>query len=442
MAKIKTVDGVALTADKFAYVGDAQDPESWHLPLDTHAHVNSALDMFAHTDLPSSAKAPTARKIVLKAKDENLDTTDFVKNHLTQTYAESFASPWIEIFRAGDYRGAGKGNITRSDLDRVVRNYDPSFHEAPVTVGHPVDNKPAFGWVDRLSVEGNTLSAKEKQVDPNFAEARKAGRYKKRSAAFYCDADGNITGLRHVAYLGAMPPEVKGLQDVAFDDHGQKFIEVDFAEDAAMAAENKTGFEQFKAFFAELLKGSSEPKTFGEADITRLVNEAATAAAAPLQAKVTALETQLTDQGKKFAERETAIAGGEIKLRATEAVTRLKSAGKWIPAFEKMGLGPVFEELAKSTVTVEFGEGDAKRKVSTLETLVLFLEGLPKIVPGGRMVEGGAPRKGKATTGDVFTDAVKDRQREKKITFEEAMTQIEAEQPELMQAGRSTGGAV
>jgi hypothetical protein len=88
MAKIKTVDGVALTADKFAYVGDAQDPESWHLPLDTHAHVNSALDMFAHTDLPSSAKAPTARKIVLKAKDENLDTTDFVKNHLTQTYAD------------------------------------------------------------------------------------------------------------------------------------------------------------------------------------------------------------------------------------------------------------------------------------------------------------------------------------------------------------------
>ena len=82
-AKIKTVEGAPLTADKFAYVGDPQDPETWHLPLDSHQHINSALDMFAHTDLPSSAKAPTARKIVEKARGENLDTTDFVKNHLS-----------------------------------------------------------------------------------------------------------------------------------------------------------------------------------------------------------------------------------------------------------------------------------------------------------------------------------------------------------------------
>jgi len=442
MAKTKTVDGAALTADQFAYVGDPTDIETWHLPLDTHKHVNSALDMFAHTDLPSSAKGPTARKIVAKAKDENLDTTDFVKNHLSQNFDEA-TSPWIEIFRAGDYRSAGKGLITRNDLDRVVRNYDPKFHEAPVCIGHPKDDKPAFGWIERLAVNGDTLLAKEKQVDPIFNEARSAGRYKKRSAGFYQNAAGQIAGLRHVAYLGAQPPQVKGLADVAFDDHGLKFIEVDFGEDETVPDENKTVVEQIKAYFAELLGGNAQPRTFSEDDARRIATEAVSAATAPLQTKVTALETQLQTQATQFAEREKAIAGGELKQRAQAAVTRLKAAGKWIPAFDKMGLVSVFEELAKSTATVEFGEGEAKKTLSPLEMQVLFLEGLPKIVPGGTLFTGalGAHKAGNSS-GDPLTDAARARQKEKDITFGEALAQVAEEQPELTVAGTAAGGAV
>jgi hypothetical protein len=355
--------------------------------------------------------------------------------------------PWIEIFRAGDYRGANKGLITRADLDRVVRNYDPTYHEAPATIGHPADDKPAYGWIESLAVDGDKLLAREKQVDPKFDEARKAGRFKKRSAAFYCDADGNITSLRHVAYLGAQPPEVKGLQDLAFNDHGAKFIEVDFEEDETVTTEVKTVPEQIKegikTFFAEMFGGSAQPKTFSEDDAKRIAGEAAIAVSAPLQTKIAALETELKTQTTKFAERETAIAGGEVKQRATAAITKLKTAGKWIPAFEKMGLGPIFEELAKSTATVEFGEGAEKKTVTPLETLVLFLEGLPKIVPGGRLVESATlGKRGPASSGSVFVDAAKARQKEKKITFAEAMSQIEEEQPELMRADASTSGAV
>ena len=441
MAKTKTVEGIALTADKFASAGDPDNTDTWHLPLDTHKHVNSALDMYAHTELASSEKAPAARKIVARAKEEGLDTTDFVKNHLSQTHGEA-PRPWIEIFRAGDYRGANKGLITRADLDRVVRNYDPTYHEAPATIGHPADDKPAYGWIESLAVDGDKLLAREKQVDPKFDEARKAGRFKKRSAAFYCDADGNITGLRHVAYLGAQPPEVKGLQDLAFNDHGSKFIEVDFGEDDAVADTTKTVAEQIKAYFAELFGGSAQPKTFSEDDARRIATDAATAAAAPLQAKVTALEAELKAQSTKFAERETAIAGGEVKQRATAAITKLKSAGKWTPAFEKMGLGPVFEELAKSTATVEFGEGDAKKKVTTLETLVLFLEGLPKIVSGGRFVEGAQAGRGQTASGDPLTNAARARQKEKKISFSEALSEVAEEHPELTVASGSSAGAV
>jgi hypothetical protein len=437
----KTVDGAPLTADQFAAVGDPSNIDTWHLPVDTHKHVNSALDMYAHTDLPSSLKAPAARKIVARAKEEGLDTTDFVKNHLSsQTHGEA-PRPWIEIFRAGDYSKTGKGVIRPEDLARVVKSYDPTYHEAPLTVGHPADNKPAFGWIDGLMADGGTLLAREKQVDPNFNEARKAGRYKKRSAAFYTDENGNITGLRHVAYLGAMPPEVKGLQDVAFNDHGSKFIMVDFGEDEPVA-ETKSGFEQFKAFFAELLNGSNAPKTFGEADITRIVNEAATAAAAPLQAKIASLETDLAAQKTQFAERERTLAGGATKLRAEQAVTKLKGAGKWIPAFDKAGVPLLFDELAKLSVTIEFGEGAEKKPTAPFDMLVNFLEGLPKIVPGGRLVESAPRTSGKQSTGDALTDAAKARAKEKNISFSEALDQIAAEQPELTTAGRSTAGAI
>jgi hypothetical protein len=437
----KTVDGSPLTADKFAAVGDPANIGTWHLPLDTHQHVNSALDMYAHTDLPSSLKAPAARKIVARAKEEGLDTTDFVKNHLSQTHGEA-PRPWIEIFRAGDYSKAGKGVITPEDLQRVVKAYDPTYHEAPVTIGHPIDNKPAFGWIDGLMADGNTLLAREKQVDPSFNEARKAGRYKKRSAAFYTDENGNITGLRHVAYLGAMPPGVKGLQDVAFNDHGSKFIAVDFGEDEPVAAETKTIAEQIKAFFVETFGQSGESKTFSEADLTRVATEAATAAAAPLTAKIAALETDLTAQKTQFAERERALAGGATKLKADQAVTKLKSGGRWVPAFDKAGVPLLFDELAKLSVTVEFGEGAEKKPTAPFDLLLNFLEGLPKIVPGGRLVEAThAARTGKST-GDPLTDAAKARQKEKNISFGEALAQIAEEQPELTVAGSSVAGAV
>jgi HPt (histidine-containing phosphotransfer) domain-containing protein len=444
-ALTKTVDGKPLPAEKFAYVGDAKDISTWHLPIDDD-HIESALKMFGHEkNVPEAKKAAVARKIEAEAKKHNLDTENFHKTYLSSVEHGEAPRPWMEIFRAGDYSKAGKGVITAADLSRVVRNYDPTYHEAPETLGHRADDQPAYGWIDALAVDGDKLLARERQVDPKFEEARRAGKFKKRSAAFYCDENGQVTGLRHLAWLGAGIPEVKGLQDVAFNDHAQKFIEVDFGEEEAVAEKSVPDQikEGIKTFFAEMFSSSAQPKTFSEDDAKRIATEAATAAAAPLQEKITSLEGELKAQTTKFAERETAIAGGEVKQRAVDAVNRLKGAGKWIPAFEKMGLGPLFEELAKSTATVEFGEGDAKKKLTTLETLVLFLEGLPKIVPGGRVVEGAAHTgKGKASSGDPLTDAARARQKDKNISFGEALAQIAEEQPELTVAGNATGGAV
>jgi hypothetical protein len=289
-------------------------------------------------------------------------------------------------------------------------------------------------------VDGDKLLAREKQVDPKFNEARQAGKFKKRSAAFYTDETGKITGLRHVAYLGAQPPEVKGLHDVAFDDRGSGFITVDFGEDGTVA--DKTFAEQFKEAFANLLglngNNNSAPKTFSEDDLKRIAAEAA----APLQAKVTALENDLAAQRTQFAEREKALAGGEVKQRATEAITRLKSKGKWIPAFDKQGLPLVFDELAKITASIEFGEGEQKKKATALETLVLFMESAPSAVPAGRLVTGAVPSGAGRHSGDPLTDAAKVLAREKGLKFGEALTIVSSEHPEWTGAGAAVGGQV
>jgi len=434
----KTVDNKPLTADQFAYVGDPKDISTWHLPIDKD-HIESALKMFGHEKhVPEAAMGATARKIAAAAKRAGLDTKDFEAKYCKSSEHAEQPSPWIEIFRAGDYSAQGKGVITRGDLERVIRNYDPSYHEAPVCVGHPKDNLPAYGWIERLALDGDTLLAKEKQVDPKFHEARKAGRYKKRSAAFYQDAAGNISGLRHVAYLGAEPPGVKGLEDVQFSDKGRTFVEVSFGEEETVDNDQKTFSERLEAWFREKFGAAPAVRTFSEDDVKRIVAEAV----APSQAKITQLEEELKKQTTAFSEREQKIAGSEVKQRSVEAVNRLKSAGKWVPAYEKMGLGLVFDELAKATATVEFGEGDSKKQVTPLEALVQFMEGLPKIVPTGTHYSGSSVRTAGGSTGDPLTDAAKARQKEKNISFSEALDQIVAEQPELTLPGTARAGAV
>lgn len=129
----------------------------------------------------------------------------------------------IEIFKAGkryDANGVLK-DITVADLEKTVAAYNPEYHEAPLVIGHPKSNNPAWGWVKGLSLEGDVLKADVDEVDAEFAEMVKDGKFKKVSAVFYLpDSPNNphkgVLSLRHVGFLGAMPPAVKGLKQVEF----------------------------------------------------------------------------------------------------------------------------------------------------------------------------------------------------------------------------------
>jgi hypothetical protein len=119
----------------------------------------------------------------------------------------------FEIFKTGNHtsdKGIAK-EYTEDDLNFIATSYNPSENEAPIVIGHPVDNAPAYGWIESLKVTGDKLIAKAKDVIPEFTEAVKKGLYKKRSISL--DKDGK---LRHVGFLGAAAPAVKGLADIQF----------------------------------------------------------------------------------------------------------------------------------------------------------------------------------------------------------------------------------
>src|SRR4030042_107970 len=127
----------------------------------------------------------------------------------------------IEIFKIGTHTdSAGKTREwTDKDLEEIAALYNPEINEAPIVIGHPEHDSPAYGWVESLRVDGGKLLAKVKDVAEEFKDWVRKGLYKKVSIALYPDL-----GLRHVGFLGATPPAVKGLKQAAFGDQKAMWV--------------------------------------------------------------------------------------------------------------------------------------------------------------------------------------------------------------------------
>lgn len=131
----------------------------------------------------------------------------------------------IEVFRAGTHR-AMDGTEAEYDartLRLTAASYDPELYKAPVCIGHPRTDAPAYGWVQGLEFSNGVLSAYVDDIDPAFAEAVRERRYRNVSASFWrpeapTNPKAGILSLRHVGFLGAVPPAVKGLKVAEFAD--------------------------------------------------------------------------------------------------------------------------------------------------------------------------------------------------------------------------------
>lgn len=267
----------------------------------------------------------------------------------------SLENAWIEIFRAGDY--GERGHWATNDLDRLAAAYDPRKQAAPVVLGHPADDAPAYGWVKRLRRAGQSLWAQLEKVDPALEALLRAGRFAQRSVALYKRFP--LTGgpyLRHVGFLGAAPPAVKGLSPV-------RFVDTDFfsivdewrplatnpSSAEVLMSESKSKLESFidhlRSFFlpdpptaTPAGEGSADPSPVPPPD------------AAAFAERLTALEQHLqaVTFAKTAAERKLAHAETE-KSRAEVAnfVETLRSQGRFPPLYERWGVSEFMERLAR-----------------------------------------------------------------------------------------------
>lgn len=126
-------------------------------------------------------------------------------------------SDWCEIFRAGTYKDSeGKEReYTEEDIDTIINNFNEDKNPSvPNVVGHPKLNAPAYGWVDKLKRSGKSMYAKFKQVPQEFKNAVNSGWFKNRSISLYPDLK-----LRHIGWLGAAAPKVKGMEEFQFSEN-------------------------------------------------------------------------------------------------------------------------------------------------------------------------------------------------------------------------------
>ncbi|GAU08136.1 phage protease [Desulfoplanes formicivorans] len=205
---------------------------------------------------------------------------------------------WTPIFRAGthtDSRGRTK-TWTVEDLDKAIESYDPSKREAPLVIGHPKDNAPAYGWIDKLKRAGDVLLASFKQVPDELKKAVAAGRYKHKSVSFY--PDGRI---RHVGLLGAAQPAVEGLGEVSFSDEGDYF-EYSKQEDAGVTIEE----------LQKKLEAEKAAREAAEAKAEKLAADVAQAQAAKEREAREARIAKLVESGKVMpAEKDKVLAFAE-----------------------------------------------------------------------------------------------------------------------------------
>lgn len=274
----------------------------------------------------------------------------------------------MEIMKVGKQTAMDGREIafTPEVLNDIAQTYSVELSESPVVIGHPSLTAPAYGWVKSMSVEGDTLFATVGQVDAAFAEAVNEGRYKKRSASvFLPDTPGNPKPghhyLRHIGFLGAVPPAVKGLADVNFaESAGGQNAFADFAFDVAA--------HPFQSTHQQEQSNMEKNKTDAEKQA-----EATAQREAEFAAREAALATREAEVKKAEAERAKAEKEAETK-QAVDFCDQLIKDGKLLPA-KKNGLVEVLVTLGKQPVS--FSDGSQTVQQSAVDILKEVLNQKP-----------------------------------------------------------------
>lgn len=376
----------------------------------------------------------------------------------------------FQIFKPGKHTASSGATLTFSEdeLRAAVEAYDPALHEAPIVVGHPRDNGPAYGWVKSLSFADGAIVADPQQIDADFAEMVASGRFKKRSASWYLpDSPNNpkpgTLYLRHVGFLGAQPPAVKGLKEVQFSDAEEGVIEFSegerwafrsiadmmrslrewliadkgieaadqvvptYAIDSVTAAANEIDSEDVAMPAGAMPAFSEEEKM----QLEELQAQVAQLTAERDALKATQMPADFAEREASLAARESAVAEAEVKAARIAVEGRIDAAvndGRLVPAQRKQAVDFAMS-LAHTEAVIEFAEGE---KLTQREAYLRQLEAAPKVVNYGEMAPAAAGTPSESATDPMTVaekarDLVQTRKAEgKSLSFTEAVAEVMA----------------
>lgn len=287
------------------------------------------------------------------------------------------------IFKAGshtDMRGT-ETVFSEADIDDLVRGYDPTLAEAPLVIGHPKSDDPAQGWVKRLKCKKGLVYASARDLDANFAEQIAAGRYRKRSVALYTptSAANPRPGhyyLKHVGWLGAQQPALKGLPDPAFAEADTDGLLV-FADTSVDA-----------------------PPKHDPAPTQSIRKQSEEIAMAESEANIKKRQQALSDQEAALAARSSDVARREAELKFAELdqfVEKLVSEGRLLPK-DRPGITAFLASVDDGSL--EFGEGSDAYRGTAPGYIKDFLAGLPRQVDYSE--HSGAPVSGSPAKANAY----------------------------------------
>ncbi len=317
-----------------------------------------------------------------------------------------FSGQWVDGTPIGQHVDSD-GDTVAIDiafLEAVVENFNKTknLHQPPAVIGHPKTDAPAYGYVAELRVNNGRLERRFSEFQPGFEDLVKSGAYKKRSDAFYLDPKiapgGLVPALRHVGFLGAQPPAIKGITDIHFaeGDKDTKTVDVEvdtainFSEGADMDHQQleKTIGERVAAFFKEKFGGKDDKPAaqFSEADRQKLTEEITDNVKAEFSEELKTRDTKI----EELTNQVVGQLGSSKRAEVNTLVAQFVEKGILPPAL-KSRVANFMEALAgvpdKKIVVIEFAEDGVTEKSRSENTLLVefseFVAALPPYIQFG-----------------------------------------------------------
>lgn len=317
----------------------------------------------------------------------------------------------VEVFRPGTYTAMNGTTTTFSaeDVEAIAGGYDADSAPAPVVVGHPSHDDPAYGWVKGFSIsEDGKLQAELHQLAPSFVDAVGEGRYRKISMSFFtpqhpANPKPGSYYPKHVGFLGGAAPAVSGLQPVQFAEEGDDLV-VEYVGSAEVA---RISAGLFRAFRDWLIEQAGVEKADGVIPSWRVSwleelgsekdeddADSAFSADGP-----SATPPQSNEGGPAMAgdtpdalnARETALAAKEAALREKEAAFTVDgwiADGKLPPALKGQAVQLLSFVDGADGSALEYASGETATPAELLRALV---DGLPKSVDFSETAAGDTP---------------------------------------------------